>query len=97
MKTLFLTWEVNNVGDAAIVSLLCILVVFAVLVLIALLLGLLNKIKALDVKEKVVMKDGTEVTDDMMAAILVATIDYRKEVKEDVKVISCTQINEEDL
>lgn len=94
---LILAWEVNNFGDAALISLLCVLVVFAVLIIISLLLSLLNKVKALDVKEKVVMKDGTEVTDDMMAAILVATIDYRKEKKEDVKVISCKQINEEDL
>jgi hypothetical protein len=89
-------WQINNFGDAALMSLLCILVVFVVLVLISLILGLLNKIKALDVKEKVFMKDGTEVDDNMMAAILVATIDYRKERKEDVKVISCKEIESED-
>ena len=94
---LILAWQIENFGDAALISLLCVLVVFAVLIIISLLLSLLNKVKALDVKEKVIMKDGTEVTNDMMAAILVATIDYRKEKKEDVKVISCKQINEEDL
>lgn len=94
---LILAWQIETFGDAALISLLCVLVVFAVLIIISLLLSLLNKVKALDVKEKVIMKDGTEVTDDMMAAILVATIDYRKEKKEDVKVISCKQINEEDL
>ena len=41
------------------------------------------------------MKDGTEADEDMMAAILVATLDYRKERKEDVKVISCKLIDEE--
>ena len=30
--------------------------------------------------------------EDMMAAILVATIDYRNEVKEDVKVISVKEV-----
>lgn len=90
------SWEINNFGDAVILSLLCILVVFAVLVVITLILSLLNKIKALDVKEPVYMKDGTEVDDDMMAAILVASIDYRKEIKEDVKVVSCKQIGNED-
>jgi len=94
---LILAWQIETFGDAALISLLCVLVVFAVLIIISLLLSLLNKVKALDVKEKVIMKDGTEVTNDMMAAILVATIDYRKEKKEDVKVISCKQINEEDL
>lgn len=93
--TIFTAWEINNFGDATLLSLLCILVVFVVLVAISLLLGLLNKIRALDAKEKVVMKDGTEVDDNMMAAILVATIDYRKERKEDVRVISCKEIEEE--
>lgn len=87
-------WQVNNVWDAIVISLLCTAVVFTILILIALLLGLLNKIKALDVKEKVVMADGTEVDDDMMAAILVATLDYRKERKEDIKVISAKRIDD---
>lgn len=88
-------WQVNNFGDAALLSLLCVLVVFGVLIIIAVVLSLLNKIKALDVKETVRMKDGTEADEDMMAAILVATIDYRKERKEDVKVISCKLIEDE--
>ena len=33
--------------------------------------------------------------DDMMAAILVASIDFRKENKEDFKVISCKCIDQE--
>ena len=88
-------WEINNFGDAALLSLLCVLIVFVILALIAFLLSLLNKMPALDVKEKVKMKDGTEADEDMMAAILVATLDYRKERKEDVKVISCKLIDEE--
>ena len=88
-------WDIVNAGDAAILSILCIIVVFAVLLLISFILMGLNKIRALDVKEPVVMKDGTKVDDDMMAAILVATLDYRKERKEDVKVVSCKLIEEE--
>ena len=42
------------------------------------------------------MKDGTELDEDAMAAVLVATLDYRKERKEDVKVISCKLIEEDD-
>lgn len=84
-----------SLGTAALYSLLCILVVFAVLAVITLILSLLNHISALDVKEKVKMKDGTELDDDAMAAVLVATIDYRKERKEDVKVISCKLIEDE--
>ena len=90
-----LAWEVTGISDILIISLLCIVIVFAVLIIIALLLGLLNKVSALDVKEEIFLKDGTKVDDDMLAAILVATIDYRKERKEDVKVISCKLIEDE--
>lgn len=83
-------------GTASLYSLLCIIVVFAVLIVITLILSLLNKICALDVKEVVKMKDGTELDEDAMAAVLVATLDYRKERKEDVKVISCKLIEEDD-
>ena len=88
-------WKINNFGDVALLSLLCIVVVFVILAIITLILSLLNKIHALDVKEKVKMKDGTELDDDAMAAVLVATLDYRKERKEDVKVISCKLISDE--
>ncbi|MEE3427318.1 MAG: hypothetical protein VZR55_05485, partial [Candidatus Enteromonas sp.] len=74
-------------------SLLCVTVVFAVLLVIALLMSSTNKIRALDEKETVKMADGTIADEDMMAAILVATIDYRKERKEDIKVISCKQLD----
>ena len=83
-------WNVESFGDAALLSLLCVIVVFAVLIL-----TLINKIRALDVKEIVKMKDGTELDEDAMAAVLVATLDYRKERKEDVKVISCKLIDDE--
>ena len=88
-------WNVESFGDAALLSILCILVVFLVLIAISLILSLNNKIRALDVKEVVKMKDGTELDEDAMAAVLVATLDYRKERKEDVKVISCKLIDDE--
>lgn len=88
-------WAIENFGDAALLCLLCILVVFVVLVVITLVLTGINHIRALDVKEIVTMEDGTEVDDDMMAAILVASIDFRKENKEDFKVISCKCIDQE--
>lgn len=84
-------WNVDSWYDGIIPSIICIIIVFAVLILISVILSLLNNVKALDVKEPVFMADGTEVDDDMMAAILVATIDYQKEIKEDVKVISCVK------
>lgn len=95
------SWEIGDLAnggfvDALVLSLLCIFVVFAVLILITLVFTGINKIRALDVKETIKMKDGTEADEDMMAAILVATLDYRKERKEDVKVLSCKLIEEDE-
>ncbi|MBP5091688.1 MAG: hypothetical protein J6328_03935 [Bacilli bacterium] len=87
-------WEVNNFGDAVVISILCIAAVFTVLLVIALLMGLLNKMDFLDEKTPTKLSDGTIVDKEMMAAILVATIDYRKERKEDIKVISCKEIKD---
>ncbi len=95
MMVLNSLWNIENFGDALLLSLLCILMVFIVLIVITLIMEGLNHISSLDEKEPVVMKDGTKVDNDMMAAILVASIDYRKEKKEDFKVISCKCIDEE--
>lgn len=95
MMVLNSLWNTENFADALLLSLLCILMVFIVLIVITLIMEGLNHISALDEKEPVVMKDGTKVDNDMMAAILVASIDYRKEKKEDFKVVSCKCIDEE--
>lgn len=90
-------WDIPD-GDflqGLLMTLFCIAVVFIILALITFILFLTNKIKALDDKEIVKMKDGTELDEDAMAAVLVATIDYRKEYKEDCKVISCKLIEDE--
>ncbi|MCR5307559.1 MAG: OadG family protein [bacterium] len=90
--------------DGLIPSLICILIVFAVLAVLSLILTLLNHIKALDVKQqpKVETTSNNNVTrehidfealdDDAKAAVLAATIDYREEVKTDVELISVKEI-----
>lgn len=88
-------WEIEGFGDGLLLCLFCMAVVFIILALIAGILSLMNHMRILDVKEKVKMKNGQEADEDMMAAILVATIDYRKERKEDVKVISAELIEED--
>lgn len=88
-------WDINNFGDAALLSLLCVLMVFVVLAVITLILMGLNHIRALDVKETVTMQDGMVLDEDAIAAVLVASIDYRKSTKEDFKVASCKLIDEE--
>ncbi len=95
MLTLNSMWEINNFADAVWLSLLCVAVVFAVLALITLIMEGLNKIKALDVKETVTLSNGQQADDDMVAAMLVASIDYRKSCKEDFKIASVKLIEQE--
>ena len=90
--------------EGAIVCLIAIVIVFAVLLLIIAISSLVSKLIDKFDKEEVknvatntpVVKNNKVAIDindeDMMAAILVATIDYRNEVKEDVKVISVKEV-----
>ncbi len=95
MKALGAMWEVNDFLDAVWLSLLCVAVVFAILAVITLILAGINKIKALDEKESIKLKDGTIADEDMIAAMLVASIDYRKTCKEDFKIASVKLIDQE--
>jgi Na+-transporting methylmalonyl-CoA/oxaloacetate decarboxylase gamma subunit len=100
---LFLVQNVNiNFGEACLFALFSILVVFVILILITLIISLMAKLKLTDKKEvKQVVKpvEQPKVSrkqtkledikdDDMMAAVLVATIDYANEIKEDVHLVS---------
>ena len=89
--------------DGLIPSLICILIVFFVLALLATILWLVNKIKWLDVKEKPKTEtkantaermhiDFEALDDDAKAAVLAATIDYREECKTDVELIDVKEI-----
>ena len=90
--------------DGLIPSLICILIVFFVLALLATILWLVNKIKWLDVKQQPKKEvetsqpttrehiDFEALDDDAKAAVLAATIDYREEVKTDVELISVKEI-----
>ncbi|MDD6240653.1 MAG: OadG family transporter subunit, partial [Eubacteriales bacterium] len=53
-------WKIENFGDAALFSLICIVLVFVVLIVIALVIALMNKIPGLEDKPHATMKDGTE-------------------------------------
>lgn len=91
-------------GEAAIYSIICILVVFLVLALICFVVWSMKffKFKSKEPAQtapvqpaqpakKLTIDDITD--EDMMAAALVATIDYRNEVKTDVRLVSIKQIN----
>ena len=97
-----------TVGEGALYSVVAIAMVFAILLIIIgvtylvfKLTGLFDLKKELDAAKKasqgeVAPASNEEVTikdDDMMAAVLVATIDYRLTHKSDVRVVSVKQIN----
>lgn len=104
---LFLVQNVNiTFGEACLFALFSILVVFVILILITLIISLMAKLKISDKKEvkqvvkpveqPVVTRKTTKLEDikddDMMAAVLVATIDYANEIKEDVHLVSVREL-----
>lgn len=97
--------DTMNLGDGAIFSLVAIVMVFAILLIFIGITELVFKAIALFDKKKAdkVTENAPQVTsnepkevvitdDDMMAAVLVATIDYRNEVKKDVRVVNVKQL-----
>lgn len=94
----------RNFGEGAIVCLTAILIVFSVLLIIigasSLISLIINKFSKKENKVATVTNNPSESKslsinvedEDMMAAVLVATIDYRNEIKKDVKVISVREV-----
>ena len=94
------------IGVFFVFALFSILVVFLILIFITLIISLMKKLKLQDKVEtpKVAVKPAVEEKvrkqtklegikdDDMMVAVLVATIDYANEVKEDVHLVSVREL-----
>jgi hypothetical protein len=93
-----------SIGETLLIALVCIIIVFLML---ALLWGIVSLFRFLPKpKEKVVEEKTTPVKslerkpisvedikdEDMMVAALVASIEYRNEVKEDVRVVSIKEL-----
>ena len=92
-------------AEAGIVAVVCMAIVFGMLALIAGIIYLFKFIAPKDDAKPVVNQTKPQVQaarpalkleditdEDMMAAALVATIDYHEETKEDVRVVSIKQI-----
>ena len=102
----FLTQNENiSFFDGLSVTAICVLIVFAMLILLALAVALFQFIKGGDNKVEETPAPVAsapqprpslkleDIKDDyMMAAALVATIDYYEETKQDVRVVSIKQI-----
>ena len=94
-----------TVGQAALVTVVCMVIVFLML---ALLWGIVALFKFIPAKKEKAKKEEAPVAsqpaarptikmsdikdEDMMVAALVATIDYHEEIKEDVRVVSIKEI-----
>ncbi|MBE6133992.1 MAG: hypothetical protein E7178_04930 [Erysipelotrichaceae bacterium] len=94
-------------GDSAIAAVVAILMVFLILGAIILIthlvfkaLGYIDLKKEIDAAKKPVKVEEiaakptqfNENDEDMVAAVLVATIDYQNEIKQDVKLVSVKEI-----
>lgn len=93
----------TNVGivDGLVFALFAILMVFAVLVIIIAITSFISYLinKFTNKEEVKEVKEETKVTknlniedDDMMAAVLVASIDYQNEIKQDVRLTNVRRI-----
>ncbi|MCI5744915.1 MAG: OadG family protein [Erysipelotrichaceae bacterium] len=91
----------NNFVDGLIPALVCIIVVFLILFIIMLLVMGLNSLKSKELKKEnsSSINDSPQNTsnvniedEDMMVAVLIATIDYRNEVKKDVRLVNVKRI-----
>lgn len=92
-------------AEAGIVAVVCMAIVFGMLALIAGIISLFKFVSPKEEAKPVVKQQAPQVQaarpalkledikdEDMMAAALVATIDYHEETKEDVRVVSIKQI-----
>ena len=98
------TYDWGNSAIAAIASILLVFVVLIIIIavthLIFKLLGYIDLKKEIDEANKAssTTNKAPEATkldendEDMMAAVLVATIEYRNEIKQDVKLVSVKEI-----
>lgn len=87
-----------NFGKASVIALVSILIVFVILAIIIGAIKIMeqffkNKKEEAPKLEKPLEQKNTEISDDdMMAAVLVATIDYVNETKKDVRLKSVRRI-----
>lgn len=85
-------------SDAALMSLLCILIVFSILIIICLIVSLFKfkKTKQPAVVPQEVKKQRISLEDikdpDMQVAAIVASIDYHTQIKKDVRIVSIREI-----
>lgn len=87
-----------TISESLLIALVSMIIVFLVLTIIYLLVALMKYIKVEEKETKKVSESlpndyNLEIKDDdMMAAVLVATIDYSSKIKKDVRLVSVKEI-----
>ena len=91
-------WESMGVGEALLVSLIAIIIVFLVLTIIIFITTLFQKgIEVVEKKTQIMPKKENEILDrdeDAVVAVLVATMEFHKETGKDVRVVSIKRIED---
>ena len=91
-------WENIGIGEALLIALIAIIIVFTVLVLVIAITHLIQKgMKAVDRFTTIMPREENKILDedeDAVVAILVATIEFYKETGKEARVKSITRIED---
>ena len=91
-------WEKIGVGEAFLIALIAIVIVFAVITIIILITTLIQKtMTAIDKKTTIMPRKENAILNedkDAVVAVLVATIEFHKETGKDAKVISIKRVED---
>ena len=91
-------WENMTVGDALLIALVAILIVFAVLAIIIFITWLLQKgMEKIEAKTNILPKEENKILsedENAVVAALVATMEFYRETGKDVRIVSIKRIEE---
>ena len=91
-------WENMTVGDALLIALVAILIVFTVLAIIIFITWLLQKgMEKIDAKTNILPKEENKILSEdpnAVVAALVATMEFYRETGKDVRIVSIKRIEE---
>ena len=91
-------WENMNVGEALLVALIAIFIVFLVLSIIILFTFLLQKsMEVIDAKTNILPKEENKILsedENAVVAALVATMEFYRETGKDVRIVSIKRIED---
>jgi Na+-transporting methylmalonyl-CoA/oxaloacetate decarboxylase gamma subunit len=97
LEKLFDKGEKLKIGDALLISLIAVIIVFSILLVIIIISGGFSKgIEIVDKKTKILPKEENkilETDEDAVVAALVATIEFHKETKQNARLKSIKRID----